>query len=141
MQHNNAYILCYTHVCNVFISHIHTYMPMHEFLHLCIYMNNTLYSFDSHKNFVSADQNANRLSSYLQHAPSCKQFYPRYVKHVLSLLESKSPSSYVINFKVASKKATLQGLVTAKCCSDLTYLHVRLFFFSVMLLFDSGIWW
>ena len=61
---------------------------------------------------------------YLQHPPSCKQFNPWDVEHLLSLLESWAPASSLTTFKLAWKTATLLALVTAKCCSDLTLLCV-----------------
>ena len=61
---------------------------------------------------------------YLQHPPSCKQFDPRDVEHLLSLLESWAPASSLTTFKLAWKTATLLALVTAKHCSDLTLLCV-----------------
>ena len=60
---------------------------------------------------------------YLQ-CPSCKQFDPWYVEHLVSLLESWAPVSSLTTFKLAWKTATLLALVTAKHCSDLTILCV-----------------
>ena len=61
---------------------------------------------------------------YLQHPPSHKLFDPWDVEHVLYLLESWAPASFLTAFKLAWKTATLLALVTAKCCSDLTLLCV-----------------
>ena len=61
---------------------------------------------------------------YLQHPPSHKQFDPRDVEHLLSLLESWAPASSLTTFKLAWKTATLLALVTAKHCSDLTLICV-----------------
>ena len=61
---------------------------------------------------------------YLQHPPSCKQFDPWDVEHLLSLLESWAPTFSLTTFKLAWKTATLLALVTAKHCSDLTLLCV-----------------
>ena len=58
---------------------------------------------------------------YLQHLPSCKQFHPWDVKHLLSLLESWAPASSLTSFKLAWKTDTLLALVTANC-SDFTLL-------------------
>ena len=61
---------------------------------------------------------------YLQHPPSCKDFDPWDVEHLLSLLESWAPASFITTFKLAWKIATLLTLVTAKHCSDLTLLCI-----------------
>ena len=61
---------------------------------------------------------------YSQHPPSCKHFDPWDVEHLLSLLESRAPTSSLTTFKLAWKTATLLALVTAKHCSDLTLLCV-----------------
>ena len=61
---------------------------------------------------------------YLQHPPSHIWFDPWDVEHLLSLLESWAPTSYLTTFKLAWKTATLLALVTAKHCSDLTLLCV-----------------
>ena len=61
---------------------------------------------------------------YLQHPPSHKNFDPWDVEHLLSLLESWAPASFLTTFKLAWKTATLSSLVTAKCCTDLTLLCI-----------------
>ena len=43
---------------------------------------------------------------------------------MLFLLESWAPASSLTTFKLAWKTATLLALVTAKCCSDLTFLCI-----------------
>ena len=55
---------------------------------------------------------------------SCKHFDPWDVEHLLSLLESWTPTSSLTTFKLAWKTATLLALVTVKCCSDLTLLCI-----------------
>ena len=62
---------------------------------------------------------------YLQCPPSHKQFDPWDVEHLLSLLESLAPASFITNFKRAWKTATLLALVTVKHCSDLTLLCIN----------------
>ena len=62
---------------------------------------------------------------YLQHPPSHKWFDPWDVEHLLSLLESWAPASSLTTFKLAWKTATLLALVTAKRCSDLTFLYLK----------------
>ena len=59
---------------------------------------------------------------YLQHPPSHKCFDPWDVEHLLSLLESWALASSLTTFKLAWKTATLFALVTAKCCSDFTFI-------------------
>ena len=59
---------------------------------------------------------------YLQCPPSHKHFAPWDVEHLLSLLESWAPASSLTTFKLAWKTATLLALVTAKHCSDLTFI-------------------
>ena len=61
---------------------------------------------------------------YLQHFPSCNDFDPWDVEHLLSLLESWAPASSLTTFKLAWNTATLLACVTAKCCSDLTLLCI-----------------
>ena len=61
---------------------------------------------------------------YLECPPSHKCFDPWNVEGLLTLLESWSPTSSLTTFKIAWKTATLLALVTAKCCSDLTLLHI-----------------
>ena len=57
---------------------------------------------------------------YLQHPPSCKYFDLWNVKCLL--LESWALAPSFTNFKLPWKTATLFALVTAKHCSDLTFL-------------------
>ena len=40
-------------------------------------------------------------------------------------LESWALASCVTNFELVGKTATLSALVTTKCCSDLTLLHIN----------------
>ena len=61
---------------------------------------------------------------YLQDSPSCKHFDSWDVEHLLSLLESWPPASFLATFKLAWKTATLLTLVTAKHCSDFTLLCI-----------------
>ena len=59
---------------------------------------------------------------YLPNPPSHKCFDPWDVEHLLSLLESWAPASSLTTFKLSWKTAALLALVTAKHCSDLTFI-------------------
>ena len=62
---------------------------------------------------------------YLQHPPSHKHFDPWDVEHLLSLLESWAPAFSLTAFKHGWKTGTTLALVTAKHCSDLTFLCIH----------------
>ena len=47
------------------------------------------------------------------------------MSHLLSLLDSWIPASSLTNFTLAWKTVTILALVRAKCCSDLTLLHIE----------------
>ena len=56
--------------------------------------------------------------------PSHELFEPRDVDDLLSMLEIWGQASFLSTFKLAWKTASSLALVTAKCFSDLTMLHI-----------------
>ena len=55
---------------------------------------------------------------------SCKHLDSWDIKCFLSLLEIWATASSLPNFQLASKIVTLLALVKAKCCSDVTLMHI-----------------